>query len=237
MAIPTFYHAPLCLADRQISLCPDEAQHAHSARRLRVGSNVQIINGLGLRAQAQIAEIGRNKCLVSIDKIDTVPPPDCQITVATAIPKGDRQRFLVECLTQLGVAAIVPLDCEHSATFSDHKNVSKWPRYAIEAAKQSQNAWLPKILSGCSPHQLLMHTQVDKAASRWVADAVGRPISDTHRVPCLHLVVIGPEAGFTTSETMYFSDQEFIRLRLGAHILRTETAAIVAAGSLLRDHS
>ncbi|MEO6965806.1 MAG: RsmE family RNA methyltransferase, partial [Acidobacteriaceae bacterium] len=46
-------------------------------------------------------------------------------------------------------------------------------------------------------------------------------------------VAIGPEGGWTPIELITFADSGWQSVSLGSHILRTETAAIVAAGVMM----
>lgn len=236
MAKATFYYAGTFVAGDSIELGADEVKHAFSVRRLKQGHAVQVINGFGLLGEAEVLVLEKRQFVVNIVTASSTPTPP-KFIVATAVPKGDRQRFMVESLTQLGVTDIVPLDCEFSATGADHKSVQKWPRYAIEAAKQSSNTWVPRVLSGSTCDQLQSHFGSD--TGYWVADAAGvwplpaaneraEPPNNTNNI----CVAIGPEGGFSAPEQRILVNGGFQPCRLGAHILRTETAAIVAAALL-----
>ena len=58
------------------------------------------------------------------------------ITLAVALPKGDRQRWLVEKATELGVAELCPLETEYSGPQSVGASLERLRRGVIEAAKQ-----------------------------------------------------------------------------------------------------
>ncbi|MGB3970164.1 MAG: RsmE family RNA methyltransferase, partial [Planctomycetota bacterium] len=45
-------------------------------------------------------------------------------------------------------------------------------------------------------------------------------------------LLVGPEGGFTADELAAIAAAKFTGLRLGPHILRTETAALLGAGLL-----
>ena len=48
-----------------------------------------------------------------------------------------------------------------------------------------------------------------------------------------NLLIVGPEGGFTTAENQLFDRRGWPRLRLGPHILRTETAAVVGGAMMV----
>lgn len=236
MAIPTFFHPQLQASATQINLSAAEAQHARAARRLGLGQKVRLLNGLGLVALGEISVLERRTVGVDIGSTTQVPRQEPSINVFTAIPKGDRQRTLVEGLTQLGVAAITPLACEYSSNHGSPKLIEKWQRYAIEASKQSQNAWLPEITQCQSLGTAI--TAVNSLES-WFADSsggyLGRSITTSVGAPASkrYNLFIGPEGGFSPLELELFQDIEMPPLRLAGNVLRTEVAAISGVAQLV----
>jgi len=149
------------------------------------------------------------------------PRPSPAVTVAFAIVKGQRPEWAVQKLTEIGVDRIVPLLTARS--------VVRWPvgggsghlgrlrRVSREAAMQSRRTWLPSI--------------GDVATFATVAAEAGAVLADPDGdAPSLDrpTVLIGPEGGWDDAEL----GAGLTRVRLGAHVLRTETAAVVA-GALL----
>ena len=68
-----------------------------------------------LRPRHEIVEIGKDSAILVAEG----PPlpgsePSCSLTLATAIPKGERFDWLVEKATELGVARLIPMVTEHS---------------------------------------------------------------------------------------------------------------------------
>lgn len=229
MAIPTFYHPDLAQGDGKIQLSEDEAAHALRSRRLVTGQAVQLLNGKGLVAQAEISEIDHRSVFVTVSEVTQAKQNESNLTIATAVPKGDRQRFMVEMLTQLGVKEIVPLACEHSVTRYKPKMHDKWQRWAIEACKQSQNPWLPEIDEGLALGDLLKI-----APNRLIyADKSGDSISNSGVQVEDPIVLIGPEGGFSEAELALFKTAGLASLSTAGHILRTETAAVAFASQWL----
>jgi len=227
MALATFYHPALEQNDTTVELSAAESSHAIKSRRLSVGSSIQLINGRGILAHATISETNKRTVTTHIESLEQYDL-NYSLTVATAIPKGDRQKTMVDMLSQLGVTDIIPLRCERSASYFRPNMQEKWQRYAIEACKQSQNPWLPRILPETNIEQVLM----DIKSTVIYADAEGQSVLTLDN--CLRdnvTALIGPEGGFTEFE-MNLLEKSCLAVSFGAHILRTELASVIAASQL-----
>jgi 16S rRNA (uracil1498-N3)-methyltransferase len=226
LSLPTFFNSELNINDALIELSPQESQHAAKARRLKVGSAVRVLNGRGLLAEAKVHLVERSKVTLALDEIRSFASPERRVRIATAIPKGDRQKAMLDMLTQLGVSQVVPLNCEYSVTRFSANMQEKWLRVAIEACKQSQNPWLPEIL----PAQDVAALQSSAAKPVFYADGQGHALADLLVDADTEVTIaIGPEGGFSPAEIAHFKALGISAIRLGGHILRTETAAIAAA--------
>ena len=92
-----------------------EARHLTSVLRLGPGDAVELFDGRGGWARAEISKSGRREVELLIHEFEQDRPGGGQeVVVATAIPKGDRARSMVEKLTELGVDRLVPLKTCHS---------------------------------------------------------------------------------------------------------------------------
>ncbi|MEM7357759.1 MAG: RsmE family RNA methyltransferase [Pseudomonadota bacterium] len=227
MSLPTFFHAELSTDQNRIELSADESSHALKARRLKSAQQVCILNGAGLRAVGAVTEQHRNRLGVDLISFETLPKPQLRISIATAVPKGDRQRTMVDMLTQHGVHRIIPLQCERSNTRFSDKLWAKWLRYATEACKQSQNPWLPQISQALNVDHLI-NWVAEHEVCAWYADQEGDYGSESIDSASELLFIIGPEGGFTEVEIDCLRQARLNPVCLAQNILRTETAAITA---------
>jgi len=234
MAIPSFFSPELSVAllksdQPTITISESESGHAVRSRRLREGHLVNVLNGQGITAHGKIKVISKRAVEIEFDSYDLNPQLTSALTIATAIAKGDRQKVMVDMLTQLGVSEIIPLNCEHSVTrYSDNLR-QKWQRAAIESCKQSQNPWLPKISNTSNIEQLVERDDCYIV----YADAAGENMaticsSMNERKLSNLMVIIGPEGGFSDNETAFFTAKNIQPVCLNKHILRTEAAAVAA---------
>jgi len=227
MATPCFYYANLTKQLGIVELSQAESAHALQSRRLRTGAEVNLINGQGLTAAALIHEVTRRRIFVEIQHVIAIPKPKVRLTLAVAMPKGDRQKVLVDMLTQLGVSKLIPLTCERSISILKDSHLEKLRRISLEACKQSQNPWLLEIANTESLEALLAvegpKFYMHQAGGSWqIAKQKCAQSTDL-------TVFIGPEGGFSNDEFMALDAGRAVSVALGEHILRTESAAIAAA--------
>lgn len=232
MAIARFYAGPEPLRTGLTELSAAESRHARASRRLKPNDTVTLFDGLGCEAQGNIIAVGGHGVTVQIDELHSRGSDGAlHLELAVSMPKGPRQDILVEKCTELGVAAIRPMNCARSiAEPSDHR-LDKLRRTVIEACKQAQRAWLCEIHRPTSFENILqLRSDFDAAC---IADAQGQPVGMLTPSPAQKvLMLIGPEGGFTEDELLAAHRADFKPVRLAQTILRTETAAITAAACL-----
>jgi len=194
------------------------------SRRLRIGRTVRLLNGKGLIALGQIESAEKKTLRIKLSRFEQHDKPVRAITIAVAVPKGDRQKVMLDMLTQLGCAKIVPILYEYSVTKFSENMRQKWQRLLIEFCKQSQNPWLPEIANAIDIEKFLERN----AQNTVFADANGTELCNFIANDSLTTVLVGPEGGFSRREHDLFTANKVQSVRLGPHILRTEAAAIAA---------
>jgi len=151
------------------------------------------------------------------------------VTVWLAQP-GARSDEAVEKLTELGVAAIGALQTDLLKGSFSASRLERWSRVAESAAKQAKRAELPELL-GPSPYGEVLSRQAvvlsNTGASGGLADRIVGRRSAT--------LLIGPEPGFSGAELELARSRGVAVATFGPVVLRTETAAIVAAALALRE--
>ncbi len=233
---PLFYCAELPAAGGTALLQGEEARHALAARRLASGDAIALFNGRGTVADGRIARVERKSAAlaITIEHMERQAPPR-SITLASALPKGDRMAVLLDMGTQLGMTRFVPLQCERSVVKATIKAHTRWERVCLEACKQARRSYVPRIAAAVTPDRI--RGAVGDDAEIWVADPAGAPIqeliSDSTNEPSL-VIMVGPEGGFTATEIDSIVQQGGRRVALGSAILRIETAAVAALAGLLQ---
>ncbi len=220
-----------------VEVSGDEAHHAVAVRRLRAGEQVVLTDGLGTSVTGPVVSTGKRVFGVRVAESRLDPRPEPAITVVQALPKGDRGELAVEVLTEVGVDRIVPWAASRSVAVwkgeRAAKSHAKWQATAREAAKQSRRSWLPTVAPLASTADLVslveeadqavvLHEDATAALSAVDVPASGRIV-----------VVVGPEGGIAPDELAALAEAGAQGVRLGAEVLRTSTAGVVAVAALL----
>ncbi|MBN6037554.1 16S rRNA (uracil(1498)-N(3))-methyltransferase [Amycolatopsis sp. 195334CR] len=236
---PVFLVEALPAGDRAV-LDGEEARHAATVRRLRVGERLVLTDGRGgaARCVTESVQGGRDALLsLRVEESWFEPEPGLRVVVAQALAKGDRGELAVELATEAGVDEIVPWRAARSvAKWEDgprgDKALARWRSTARAAAKQARRTWLPPVTEPMSTKQLAaLAGEVDLALVLEAEAGVRLPDVALPAAGRL-LLVIGPEGGIGADELAALSDAGARPVRLGQTVLRTSTAAAVALGAL-----
>jgi 16S rRNA (uracil1498-N3)-methyltransferase len=212
-------------------LTGDEARHLARVLRASVGDEVTLFDGRGRSWPARVAAIGRDSVQLETGEPRVELAGGTVLTVAVALPKGERQKWLVEKLTELGVARLVPLVTERGVAEATASAVARLERGVIEASKQCGRDTLMEIGEPESVAGIVAGRAA--AAIGLVADPRGGPL-DPAGWPARAEVIglIGPEGGFSDAELALTDAAGWPRIALGPHVLRVETAAVALAARL-----
>jgi 16S rRNA (uracil1498-N3)-methyltransferase len=202
--------------------------------RLGVGAEVEVFDEAGNSALAIIARSDGKQVVVNVDSVDEKTASRFEWWVAAAIPKGTRGDGMVEKLSELGAGGFVPLISERSVVSAEGKNKrERWERLASEAAKQSKRRGVMKIAEVSEVGKFVRELKslawylTPHEGAKTIMAAVGG-ITTEKNIQKLTLL-IGPEGGWTGAEVAMFDQAGLTGVRMGATILRVETAAVAAA--------
>ena len=220
-----FVSAPV--TENRVQLGASERQHLVQALRGREGDHVVLFDGSGFEFTARVVGISRSSVdLEVLARHDIDRELGAPITLGVALPKGDRQRWLIEKAAELGVACLVPLVTERGVAQPVSKVIERLTRYVIEAAKQCGRNRLMQVASPLAAADFFERAPSDSL--RVVAHpghsavpivSLAQPAGDTS----IYLAV-GPEGGFTDDEVRAATAWHVVSL--GRRILRVETAAL-----------
>ena len=222
-------------------LSGDEARHFTKVMRGKIGDSLVLFDGTGTYAHGIAETIQKEGIKIRIMETfaDDVEPP-LRLTVASALPKGDRQRFLIEKLAELGVAQFVPVLMERSVARANESTLQRLRRYVIEAAKQCGRNVLMEITNEVPINKLndSLTTETKFILHPVSLGSVGQTtfrqvLAGTPAFPRQIAILAGPEGSFTDQEVEEILRADFQPLDLGKRILRTETACIAAAAVFL----
>ena len=226
---PIFYAPGEYTCGEVITLDGEEAKHIALSRRMKLGDEVNITNGVGIKAKAVIENIeAKAKAIdLKITELSVLSEFHHYITLVSAIAKGDRQSVMLNMATQLGMNQFLPLLCDHSVVSFQDKMRQRWFRIIVGACKQSRQYYFPTIGEQIDLEMLFSTFQKD--AVFLVGDPDGDDIISVNsaftELPKNIFLLVGPEGGFSAREREIMSSQNVLKLKLGEQILRSETAA------------
>ncbi len=228
-----FYAPPKQINDDQIELLGDE--HLHCAKVLRkiTGDQLTVVDGIGHAFDGVICSVEKQRTLVRITKRrDAIGEPKARLTLAQAVPKGNRFDWLIEKGTEIGISEFIPLRCERSETTAGENKCERWRRLAMAAMKQSCRSVLPAIEAEKPFDEICTAvTKYDFAilAHPGQTEPLQKILTTYHMRPIHGLILIGPEGGFTETELEIASAAGIPFFSLGPRRLRAETAGLTAA--------
>jgi len=216
-------------------LTGSEAHHALHVMRLGVGAEITLFDGSGAEFVGQVTRAGRADVdlhVISRTVIDRELP--LALHLAVALPKGDRQRWLVEKAVELGVTRLCPLRTQRSNDRESAAALQRLQRAVIEASKQCGRNRLMEVAEPRDFAEIV--ALAPTAATRWLAHPGGTPVraalaQDADQPLAEEVwIAVGPEGGFSDAEQALATSQGWRSIGLGARILRVETAALLLAG-------
>lgn len=211
----------------------NEAHHLAHVVRAKPGMSIELFDGQGRECSAIILAVRKQNVELEITSRRQIDRElACKLTLAVALPKGDRQRWLIEKATELGVAQIIPLAAERSVAEATDGALERMRRYVIEASKQCGRNRLMHLTEPLSAAELLQteehHDLRLVAHPHFETSAPARAAWEFSTATSV-VAAIGPEGGFTPGELDLFQTAQWRRLSLGPRILRVETAALAIA--------
>lgn len=212
-------------------LSDEESSYVRKVLRMGPGDEVQAFDGAGRLAKGHLLDVPRRGLVrVALEAPTIVPFAGRQVRVGLSCPKGERADWAVEKLTELGVRHITWLPLERSGFTPPPSRSERFVRVAIAAVRQSRRAYLPQIDSASSLEEFL-----GACPQGMIAHPKGEPLMRYLGAPLPeHLgALVGPEGGWTPGELEQCTHAGYTRVWLNQHILRVETAAVVAAAVLL----
>jgi 16S rRNA (uracil1498-N3)-methyltransferase len=231
MSLRLFVETPLS-ADVELTL-PEEAARHVQVRRLQPGDELRLFDGAGGEWQARVTRMGKRDVDVHVVAHEAVSRElPFELEIALGMPTNERMDALIEKATELGVAAIQPLQTERSVLRLDGeraaRRVAHWQAVAVGASEQSGRTRVPVVAPV-------------RTVAAWLAlpaeGYAGRLVMSTGTAPPLPqalagapagrwLAFSGPEGGLSADEEAAAVARGFTRISLGGLILRADTAPL-----------
>ncbi len=227
------------LHDNTAEIRGDDAHHLARVLRAEPGRQYEISDGTCVYL-AEVSAVEKDRVSFRlIEALDT-PPAPVRLTLVAALIKFDRFEWLVEKATELGAAAIVPVNAarsEKGLLEAAGKRAVRWRRIAHESSQQARRVRPPEIKE---PQELGAVLAALSGDGYFLEEKPGAPPLLAVLPPAGKrqgsnsiALATGPEGGWTDAERSAAATSGWTPVSLGPLILRAETAAITAAGLLI----
>jgi 16S rRNA (uracil1498-N3)-methyltransferase len=215
-----------------VQVTGDEARHAITVARVRVGERISVSDGAGLVATGTVTATDGGVVTVEVESAVRHPAPVPEVWLAQALAKGDRDELAIQAATELGVAGVIPWAAERSIArwvgAKADKGRERWTSIVREATKQSIRPRVPVV------DPIATTAALTKTPGRILVlepDATTRLTEvalDAERIT----LVVGPEGGISPRELDALTAAGAVLVRLGSEVLRTSTAGPAALAVL-----
>lgn len=213
----------------------DDAHKIADVLRMRAGDEIVVVDSAArvYRASVRFQHDGVGALLD--EQLAAFASQTLRVTLAQAVPKGQKLDFVVEKATELGLASLIPLQTSRSIGQASEHKLERWRKLARSAAAQCGRTTVPLVEAPLDFSALLPRIATfDAAILAWELAStplreVLRGLNGAKNV----LVIVGPEGGFSHAEAEAAVGAGARAVSLGTRILRAETAPIVMLAALL----
>ncbi|HEY4116625.1 MAG TPA: RsmE family RNA methyltransferase [Byssovorax sp.] len=228
--------------DGERALPDDAAIYVTRVHRLGVGARfVAFDPALGVEADGELVRVDRRSVIARLGaQRASRARPAREVTLVQGVAKGDKLDAVVRDATELGATRVVPAIAERSVRRPERGKAARLDRIALEAARQCGRGDVPVVDPVCDLAEVWPRFAPRGDALAVVLDADGEaPLGAlfaalAEAAPVV--IVVGPEGGVSPAELELARAHGFVAARLGAFVMRTETACAAALGALLAAH-
>lgn len=226
--LPFFFHNNLSTDNVVFHLTEEASKHCVQVLRMKIGDQMHLTNGMGLKALVEITEAHKRNTVVTMVSHQQQENTNQKNTIAISLVKNNtRFEWFLEKATELGIYEIVPLLCKRT-----ERQVFKKERYhsiIVSAMLQSQQSFLPILQEPLAFEKYIESVVVKKKFIAHCIETEKVSLQSVLQKNEEQLILIGPEGDFNEHEIELALEKGFTPVSLGNTRLRTETAGMVAA--------
>jgi 16S rRNA (uracil1498-N3)-methyltransferase len=219
--------------NQRAELYGEDAHHLVRVLRVEKGQRFEISDNRNVYL-SEVAEAHKGRVVFAVIEKLAPGPAVIEIVLLLALVKFDRFEWALEKGVEAGVSRVVPVIAERSEKGLDRaasKRVERWRRIVLEASQQSRRDTLARIEM---PVTFRAAVEFQSPLRCLLDEAPGAPallsVLAGKRGSSGVALLTGPEGGWTEKERNLALGMGWEAVSLGPQILRTETAAVLAAG-------
>jgi 16S rRNA (uracil1498-N3)-methyltransferase len=219
------------------------AHRLSAVLRSRPGDEITLFDGSGQEAVVRIDALSdRSGSATVLRRCEGKAEPRTRVHLYQSIGKSDRFEWVLEKATEIGVARIIPLIAARAVvrTAERGNRIDRWRRIVVEATEQCGRSAVPAVEAPQrmdaalrdAPGVILVPYEDAGEDALGVQRALDSEIDALFATSDVS-VFIGPEGGFDPEEIAQAREIGASIVTLGARVLRSETAGLVAAALVL----
>jgi 16S rRNA (uracil1498-N3)-methyltransferase len=232
--VPSYFIAPDMRSGDRVTVTGPLYAHLAGSLRVRPGESLTLVDGARVLS-ATVERLGDGALEARVTRDVPAPPEPPAPTLAVGHPKGRKLEEIVRHAVELGVGRIRPVHTARAVPRPKGREgrAGRLEAIALEAAQQSGRTRVPQVDPPVSWADFLADPGTGLRLVLWEGER-GRDLLDAlleargaHGAPEVTLFV-GPEGGLTEAEVAALRQRGYASVRLGAHVMRTETACLAA---------
>ena len=227
-----FYVLPEKVYKDELIIENEEYHHLYKVLRKRKGDLIHVVDGKGNDYLVELKEFKNGKAIGKILERYFMPNETKSFfALGIGIIKGERMDMIFEKGTELGVSAFYPILSQRSIVNPGNLKIERWRNIVLSAMKQSRRSILPYVYEPISLIDFLK--KVQDFDFKILLDEEGENHFEIKEDSKKILIVAGPEGSFTDDEKKLFERENFLKVKIGKRIMRTETALIAGLSILI----
>lgn len=211
--------------------------------RLHAGDSVMLLDNTGFQYTAEIVSLEKTEGVFRVLERHEAPSVRAgsglpKVILFQSLPKKDKFEYVLEKGTEIGVSGFVPVLSDRSEKLAI--NEERCQRILVEASEQSERATVPTLAPICPIDELFAKYGAETefiafhlTGKQWSTELRSELFGQAEKAGKGLGILVGPEGGWTDRELVLFKENGVSIVTVGSQVLRTETAAIVAAALVL----
>lgn len=237
MTTPRIYLPKKMDEGSTVELRHENLHYIKNVLRLKKENPLILFDGMGFEYESTIRNITVKSATIEIIKKTPFQVDNStKITLAQALPKGNKMDFIIQKASELGVTGIIPFKSSRSipnlAENKKHLKIPRWQKIAVEASRKCGRENIPEITDIITYEEALQWPKEDTLKIIFWEGETNTSIKEILRSKQYEGVtefffIVGPEGGFSNEEIEMASRTGFLSVSLGRLVLKVETAALV----------
>lgn len=237
MTAPRIYFPQKMQEGDRVKLGSEDLHYIKTVLRLKREDTLILFSGMGLEYEAVVRDFTTQDLILEITKEKKTKIDDSiRITLAQALPKGNKMDFIIRKASELGVSRIIPFISSRSIPRPSGDRVplkiSRWQKIAVEASRKCGRGNILEITDIVTCNGVLQRPEDKFLKIIFWEEESSAGIKEILRDKKYEgttdfFIIVGPEGGFSRKEVEMACRAGFLSASLGGLVLVVETAVLV----------